>query len=417
MDKLLESDIRLLKTFSCALRGKESDWIAMPERNVWKSIYRSAEEHKIFPMIMESVSKNSFFAENQAIQDNYLFYLKRSEAEILTQSRRTAEFMLLYDFLLNKGLKPLVMKGIVCRSLYPEPEHRSSSDEDILIDPDDFMEYHNALLEYGMELVNSKEDIRKAYEVAYQDKEKLLYIEIHKHLFPPESKVFAEWNVYFDSKDRDCFPVHIYGDRIYTIDPTLHLVYLILHALKHFLHGGFGIRQIADIVLFSWVYSPQINWELTERIISEVQAKDFVRAIYKIAAYYLWEDYPKEILFPGWDFSEIDEKPLLADVMDGGVYGASSLARLHSSNMTLEAVSARRQGRRGRSVLRSLFPGKKYLQSHYPYAKKYPVLLPMAWGQRIVSYLRKEGSDRSNPGKSLQIGRERIGLLKKYGII
>ena len=417
MNKLRESDTLLLETFSCALHSKDNGWQEMPGRNVWKTIYRDAEEHKIFPMIMESVSKNAFFASDQEIQHNYLFYLKKSEAEILTQARRTAEFILLYDFLLKKGLKPLVMKGIICRSLYPEPEHRPSSDEDLFIAPEDFMTYHSAMLEYGMELVDPAEDITKAYEVAYHSKENLLYIELHKHLFPPTSEAFGEWNLFFDNKDKRAFPVRVYGHVMYTMEPTLHLAYLVLHTLKHFLYGGFGIRQIADIVLFGRTYADQICWESAERIISEVKAKDFVMAICKIAASYLWEDLPAEKLFPGWDFSDVDELPLLTDVMEGGVYGASSLSRIHSSNITLEAVAARRQGRKSRGVLRSLFPGKKYLQRHFPYAKKYPVLLPVAWAQRIVTYLRKDGKDRANPRQSIRIGRERVDLLKKYGII
>ena len=35
-------------------------------------------------------------------------------------------------------MQPLVMKGIVCRSLYPKPDLRPSGDEDLLIPEKDF---------------------------------------------------------------------------------------------------------------------------------------------------------------------------------------------------------------------------------------------------------------------------------------
>ena len=37
------------------------------------------------------------------------------------------------------------------------------------------------------------------------------------------------------------------------------ILYLLLHAFKHFLHSGFGIRQVSDIILFSEKYRDQIE--------------------------------------------------------------------------------------------------------------------------------------------------------------
>ena len=77
-------------------------------------------------------------------------------------------------------------------------------------------------------------------------------------------------------------------------------------------------------------------------------------------------------------------------------------------------MAAAKQGREERGIWHSLFPGKSYLQTNYPYARKYPVLVPVAWANRLLLYvLRRKG----DPGKSIQIGRERVELLRKYKII
>ena len=423
MNEIQKSDIRLLEAFSCALSSKTVNWSEMPEKTIWKSIYRSAEEHKIFPMVMESISGSRFFVSGPNLEMNYRFYLKRAETETYTQAKLTGDFLLLYDFLLNKGLKPLVMKGIVCRSLYPQPEQRPSCDEDLLIDQEDFYAYHQAMLEYGLEPVNPDQDFDKAFEVAYRSEESSLFIEIHKFLFPPESKVFSKWNTFFTYR-KEAFPINIYGSKLYTMEPTGHLIYLILHALKHFLYGGFGIRQIADIVLFSKTHTDQINWEYVESTINEVRAKDFVRAIFKIASLYLWESLPEDNLFPGWDFGQIDELPLLCDVLASGVYGDSSRSRIHSSNITLYAVNQQASDQKTvtNAVLHAVFPSRKNMEKKYPYLRKASFLLPVAWLQRITGYIieiksQKHKTKNNNIAESARLGQERIQLMKQYNIV
>ena len=52
---------------------------------------------------------------------------------IFQQVSRTALFLSDEKELAHLGVQPLVMKGIVCRSLYPKPDLRTSGNEDLLI--------------------------------------------------------------------------------------------------------------------------------------------------------------------------------------------------------------------------------------------------------------------------------------------
>lgn len=56
-----------------------------------------------------------------------------------------------------------------------------------------------------------------------------------------------------------------------------------------------------------------------------------------------------------------------------------------------------------------------YLESRYPYLKKYPFLLPVAWISRICRFAAKGGSDGAK--KTIQLGNERVELLRLYGIL
>ena len=66
-----------------------------------------------------------------------------------------------------------------------------------------------------------------------------------------------------------------------------------------------------------------------------------------------------------------------------------------------------------RKVRRGLLQRKRYLA----YLEKYPVLLPVAWGSRVLTYGRETLRSGSDAGESVRIGSKRIELLKTYGII
>ena len=120
-----------------------------------------------------------------------------------------------------------------------------------------------------------------------------------------------------------------------------------------------------------------------------------------------------------WREIRIDETDMLMDLLDSGIYGNANMSRKHSSNMTLDAVAADKSGKKaGNTVLKSLFPSAKKLESRYPYLRKYPVLLPIAWADRILTYRKETAAGGDNAAAdSVKIGNQRIELMKKYGII
>lgn len=135
--------------------------------------------------------------------------------------------------------------------------------------------------------------------------------------------------------------------------------------------------------------------------------------MFRITKDYLGIDFD---LHAPWDAS-LDVEALLHDSLCGGVYGSNDLTRLHSSTVTLNAVKASRAGEKS-SVLRTVFPKREYLERRYPYLKKRPYLLPVAWAQRLAHYAgeKQSGADSSASG-SIKLARERIELMKRYGVM
>lgn len=95
----------------------------------------------------------------------------------------------------------------------------------------------------------------------------------------------------------------------------------------------------------------------------------------------------------------------------------NAVAHCYAVSVTLNAVKASRTGEKS-SVLRSVFPKREYLQSRYPYLKKRPYLLPVAWAQRIAHYTAETQSDSENSASgSLKLAKERIELMRQYDVI
>lgn len=95
------------------------------------------------------------------------------------------------------------------------------------------------------------------------------------------------------------------------------------------------------------------------------------------------------------------------------------MSRKHSSNNTLDVVAAQKQGRKVKNaVMSSVFPAAAKLEGRYPYLKKHPYLLPVAWCSRLWEYSGEtRNSKNNNAADALKIGSERIELMKEYGIL
>ena len=370
----------------------------------WPAIFTLANQQKLLPILFEAVRKTPAAEESAA-----LFAVTKQQVigQVLNQTVRSAEFTELYHKLRVAGLHPIVVKGQLCSRLYPLKDHRISADDDIYIPDAEFMACHEQLLANGLRTGTPADELASADEVPYTKDGSPLYIELHRHLFDSAEDAHDELNHFFT----DINPVEI--DGLLVMPPHEHLLYLILHAYKHFVRSGIGLRQFCDIGLWARAYHDEIDWQILHDQCASVHAATFAAAAFRIAKGYLGIEFG---LPAPWD-SSIDVEPLLHDSLCGGVYGSNDYTRLHSSTVTLNAVKASRTGEKS-SVLRTVFPKREYLERRYPYLKKRPYMLPIAWVQRLAHYAseKRSGADSSASG-SIKLAKERIELMKRYDIM
>lgn len=414
MDITSETLLAILKV---SLHGEKAslDREIAPEE--WQKLFGIASIHSVLPMFYEAVYASPSL---QQVNAPFVAMAKRQVMQqVMMQTMRTNEFLELNKRLHAAGVRPLVVKGIICRNLYPQPDYRQSGDEDVLVPADQFNTCHRVMMEFGMQTTEDESNLSAAYEVPYRKMGSPLYIELHKHLFPPESDAYGDMNRFFEGVFDRAIVEDIEGIPVYTMGYTDHLFYLICHAFKHFLHSGFGIRQVCDIIMYANKYGSQIDWIQVLKNCKEINADKFAAALFQIGSKYLVFD-PEQAAYPAiWRKIKVDEMPMLDDLLSSGIYGDSNMSRKHSSNITLDAIAAQKQGRKAKGImLSSVFPSVGQLESRYPYLKKHPYLLPIAWCSRLWKYFKETKHSRNNnAAEALKIGNERINLMKEYGIL
>lgn len=409
MTKAEEKFLELLKNF---IWLESSDMDGFTD---WKELFELASMHHVYPLIYEQVCHEPQFL--ALAPETRAAARKKMLAGVTMQMKRTAAFLEVYETLLQGGVHPLVIKGLICRELYHKPDYRMSSDEDLLIRKEEFDACDRCLLAQGFERESLKEGDSLPQEVSYWNKKTSVYLEVHLELFVPKKDGkgrFADLNREFTAVFSHVKTQTVQGVNVLTMDDTTHFYYLFCHALKHFLHAGVGIRQLCDMLLMAQRYENSIDWKFLKARMERLEILQFFKSLMEIGKKYLGFCCKKMEEIMG-TVEKVECEELLADMLGGGIYGASSAARIHSANMTLAAAENRS------GFWASLFPEKDYMHHQYPFLDRHPRLLWAAYVQRIFIYQKKirQARKRESVEKtdSIRMGKRRIQMMKKYGIV
>ena len=404
--ELTRAEQMLLQAVSASIHGKAVEWTAVSGEE-WSELMRLATQHKVLPLVFSAVCDCPAAKQWEQKQE----FRRLTKQQTAIQIRKTADFLMLYRRMLEADTKPLVVKGILCRALYPNGDLRQSSDEDLYVSAEDFSKCSEILKECGMHTVSDE----SAEEIGWKSPDSLLYLELHRGFFAKNRNALSGMQTLFENAFSSSAPYSAEGvQTVFSLSEHDHLLYLLCHSYKHFIRSGFGIRQVCDIGLWAKKYSDKIDWERLYRQCKSVHALDLSAALFQIAE----SDLSVGLKLPElWQSVRTDRMPLLKDILSAGVYGSAEQSRVHSASVTQNAVSAGRANR-GSGVLRSVFPTAAALQKDYPILQKNRLLLPVIWCKRLMRY-RKETKNRSGATvtEPIKIAKERKKLLKYYRIL
>ncbi|MBQ1950980.1 MAG: nucleotidyltransferase family protein [Clostridia bacterium] len=322
--------------------------------------------------------------------------LTRTGRAVSVCETQTMELDKLTAVFAQHGVDFLPLKGVILRSLYPDPSMREMGDVDILIRVEQYPMIASIMEEMGY-VFRTESD----HEYIWK-KPGLVTVELHKHLIPSYN---TDYYAYFgDGWERAVAVDGCPGRYTFSTEDTY--VFLFAHFAKHYRAGGIGVKQVMDL----WLYR-QANGDMDTSYVasclSQLRLDVFHRHV--VAMLDVW-------FADGTPTPQTEE--LTRFIVDSGAYGT---AQGHAQAEALREAQLgtpvdKVQANKWRSAL---FPPRSVIAASWPVVDKVPLLLPFFWivrGLRAVFFRRRSMKVRLNKVRdmtpqSIQTYEQRLQLV------
>ena len=277
----------------------------------WDKIIEECNAHSIDGLLYPALKNSGDNIDNKIINK----LKKITLISAIQQSKHikdTEEILKLFN---ENNISVIVLKGLVIRYYYPKPDLRTMCDSDIIIHKEDLPKVRKLLLNEGF-----REEEDAGHHIAFL-----------KHGFNLE----VHWTLANETfrNGQKCFQEYIWNDarkikvgRIDTLalsleDQALHFC---AHMASHMAISGFGVRQLADLVLLVEHEGKNINWN---NFLLKAERSGLLRfsiGMFKVCNYLFNMEIPKELKDNNNDDDVINL--VVDDIFTGGVYGQRDLS-------------------------------------------------------------------------------------------
>lgn len=278
----------------------------------------------------------------------------------------------LTDWLSEKGIWHMTLKGAVIKDLYPEPCMRQMSDNDILYDEKYRYEVKDWFVSNGYSA--------ELYDYTNQDvykKKPVLNFEMHRSLFPKEqNEIFYDYygNVLSRLKPSGEGTAFEFSDNDFYI-------YIVAHEFNHFSQSGTGLRSLIDRYVYMKAKGDALDRDYICGELKKIEIADYEEKTMRLI---------QRVFNEKAELTENDREELAPYLFDG-LYG--SMANYLKSKI----ISNSKDGKitvwaKIKNIFKILFPDiikmRKWCEVNCPKLNK-PILLPFAYLYRIISDIFK----------------------------
>ena len=221
-----------------------------PEEVSWRDILLLSEKHSLAALTYSALSRLEKKPDGETAEQWEHAYRVCVHADI----QQEFAWEEIKERFSEQGIKFLPLKGILLKSLYPEPAFRSMGDLDILYEEKNFEKIKTLMRESGYEY--RTESAGSNHQIFFRPP--VTTVELHRALLNDTSP-FAE---YYKGVWRRALP---------TAEPFVcrlsredEYIFLLIHGHKHFSGAGSGVRTVLDF----WLYLKRYGKELDRKYIA-----------------------------------------------------------------------------------------------------------------------------------------------------
>lgn len=323
----------------------------------------SLSAHHSVTTLVADVLLNNGLLENSDLK---ALYEENLMVSVYQYHQQEMEFNRVCTIFEENGIDYIPLKGSVLRKLYREPWLRTCCDVDILVKPEQLEKAIELVLAGGYTI-----DKHYSHDVSFFT-EGNMRVELHFDLIEKDhnignvSEVLQDAWQYAQLKDGT--------KHAYQFEPELFYFYQLAHMVKHFIHGGCGIRSVIDI------------WLLRQHWQFDAEKKNMLLQKGGIAVF---EEKISELAEAWFGHAEKSEtvQNLEAYIFGGGVYGSQK------NYVAMEQVE---NGTKWRNAMSKIFLKYSVIKYQYPILQKHKWLLPIYEVKRWCKLIfLKEHRDRS----------------------
>ena len=325
-----------------------------------KRLYVLSKSQDMAHLVGSAIDKNGLLAEGEILEK----YRKQTFMAVYRYQRIQFELQALCRAFEEAEIDHIPLKGSVIRDYYPEGWMRTSCDIDILVRREDLARAQ-AVLE-GMQY---RYDTKDSHDVCYFSPSGV-HVELHYALI--EDYIDGQMDTPLEN-----VWAHAYADagttHRYVLSDAMYHYYHTAHMVKHYLHGGCGIRPFLDI----WILNHRVQFDRATR--EELLQSGGILEFYQGA----------ELLSEVW-FGDAAHTPLTKTMenylLSSGTYGTTE------SRVAIQ--QSKKGGKLGFAISRIWLP-YSILVTHYPSLERHRWLLPLYQVRRWFKLVFRGGVKRS----------------------
>lgn len=340
----------LIHLIKCAIHNEQPQ--ELPEGLNFEMVYNCGAYHQVANIAFSSVSK----LVNKPEQSLYQKWKAcRDKAVIVHFNQIHARNEIVSGFE-QMGIRFLEVQGTKIKGLYPQPEWRTMSDIDFIIDFDNLLKGQDILQSLGYEckVINGVE--------VNGFRAPNIHVEIHTEYFPRNAEYHTTMRPPFSS-------VEDAGE--YSLSEFY--LYNMLHIAKHYFASGCGIRRILDAYYLNLNYGEVIDKDYVQSVLEKTNAGGFLNELGTLAdRWFGREDRPG------------NRSDMERYILGSGLHGT----RANTLNNRMRSAREK-HGRfyRMKHIFSRTLGTPEGLRKRYPVLNRWKILYPFCWLLRLFSGL------------------------------
>lgn len=341
----------LIHLVRCAIHNLQPQ--EMPEQLSFENVYRWGVYHQVANIAFYSVEK----LEKKPEPKLYKQWQESRDHAIIRDINQNFAATQIRDALTAAHIRWVEVQGTKIKPLYPQPEWRTMSDLDFIIDLENIPQVKEILENLGYQCEELYQDELNA------DRPPKMGVEMHTEFFLGDYKYRHILNSPFDHLDENgqCEPYTFY-------------LYNILHIAKHYFFSGCGIRRVLDVYYLNQKYGDLIHSPRIQEVLKQAELVEFTAEFSSIADAWF-----------GLEEQDFQKTKMVKYIINSGVHG--SHVNEIEKNMEKALDPAQRHSKWG-YILRRFLGNRQDLRTRYPVLERHPILYPFCWILRGVTALK-----------------------------